>query len=224
MFFDRTFVLLIPAIIISFWAQHKVKSTFERYSRIRNAKGYTGADVARMILDANGLNYIPIQVIPGQLTDNYDPLNKVMNLSPDVFHGDSVAAIGVAAHESGHAIQHSRNYAPLIIRNAIVPAVNFSSNASWIILLLGMFLGIPSLARIGVFLFAAVVIFQLITLPVELDASSRAMKILKNREILYKEELGGARKVLSAAAMTYVAAALMAISQLIRLIDITRRN
>ncbi|MDD3224000.1 MAG: zinc metallopeptidase [Clostridium sp.] len=224
MFFDRTFILLIPAIIISFWAQHKVKSTFDRYSRIRNAKGYTGADVARMILDANGLNYIPIQVIPGQLTDNYDPTNKVMNLSPDVFHGNSVAAIGVAAHESGHAIQHSRNYVPLIIRNAIVPAVNFSSNASWIILLLGMFLGIPSLARIGVFLFAAVVIFQLVTLPVELDASSRAMKILKNREILYKEELSGARKVLSAAAMTYVAAALMAISQLIRLIDITRRN
>lgn len=224
MFFDRTFILLVPAIIISFWAQYKVKSTFDRYSRVRNAKGYTGADVARMILDANGLNYIPIQVIPGQLTDNYDPVNRVMNLSPDVFHGNSVAAIGVAAHESGHAIQHSRNYLPLIMRNAIVPAVNFSSNASWIILLIGMFLGIPALARIGVILFAAVVIFQLITLPVELDASSRAMRILKNREILYKEELSGARKVLNAAAMTYVAAALMAISQLIRLIDITRRD
>jgi Zn-dependent membrane protease YugP len=224
MFFDRSFVLLIPAIIISFWAQSKISSTFDKYSRIRNTKGYTGADVARIILDANGLNYVPIEVIPGKLTDHYDPRNKVMRLSPDVFHSNSVAAIGVAAHESGHAIQHKEHYSPLEIRNFIVPAVNFSSNASWIILILGMFLGNPYIIRFGIILFAAVVIFQLITLPVEFDASKRAIRILENRNILYAEELKGAKEVLDAAAMTYVAAALMAISQLIRLIGISRRE
>lgn len=224
MFFDRSFVLLIPAIIISIWAQSKISSTFDKYSRIRNTKGYTGADVARIILDANGLNYVPIEVIPGKLTDHYDPRNKVMRLSPDVFHSNSVAAIGVAAHESGHAIQHKEHYSPLEIRNFIVPAVNFSSNASWIILLLGMFLGSPYIIRFGIILFAAVVIFQLITLPVEFDASKRAIRILENRNILYAEELKGAKEVLNAAAMTYVAAALMAISQLIRLIGISRRE
>lgn len=224
MFFDRSFVLLIPAIIISFWAQSKISSTFDKYSRIRNTKGYTGADVARIILDANGLNYVPIEVIPGKLTDHYDPRNKVMRLSPDVFHSNSVAAIGVAAHESGHAIQHKEHYSPLEIRNFIVPAVNFSSNASWIILLLGMFLGSPYIIRFGIILFAAVVVFQLITLPVEFDASKRAIGILENRNILYAEELKGAKEVLNAAAMTYVAAALMAISQLIRLIGISRRE
>lgn len=224
MFFDRSFVLLIPAIIISFWAQSKISSTFDKYSRIRNTKGYTGADVARIILDANGLNYVPIEVIPGKLTDHYDPRNKVMRLSPDVFHSNSVAAIGVAAHESGHAIQHKEHYSPLEIRNFIVPAVNFSSNASWIILLLGMFLGSPYIIRFGIMLFAAVVVFQLITLPVEFDASKRAIRILENRNILYAEELKGAKEVLNAAAMTYVAAALMAISQLIRLIGISRRE
>ncbi|SMC21590.1 hypothetical protein SAMN02745134_01362 [Clostridium acidisoli DSM 12555] len=224
MFFDRSFVLLIPAIIISFWAQSKISSTFDKYSRIRNTKGYTGADVARIILDANGLNYVPIEVIPGKLTDHYDPRNKVMRLSPDVFHSNSVAAIGVAAHESGHAIQHKEHYSPLEIRNFIVPAVNFSSNASWIILILGMFLGSPYIIRFGIILFVAVVIFQLITLPVEFDASKRAIRILENRNILYAEELKGAKEVLDAAAMTYVAAALMAISQLIRLIGISRRE
>lgn len=224
MFFDRSFVLLIPAIIISIWAQSKISSTFDKYSRIRNTKGYTGADVARIILDANGLNYVPIEVIPGKLTDHYDPRNKVMRLSPDVFHSNSVAAIGVAAHESGHAIQHKEHYSPLEIRNFIVPAVNFSSNASWIILLLGMFLGSPYIIRFGIILFAAVVVFQLITLPVEFDASKRAIRILENRNILYAEELKGAKEVLNAAAMTYVAAALMAISQLIRLIGISRRE
>lgn len=224
MFFDRSFVLLIPAIIISFWAQSKISSTFDKYSRIRNTKGYTGADVARIILDANGLNYVPIEVIPGKLTDHYDPRNKVMRLSPDVFHSNSVAAIGVAAHESGHAIQHKEHYSPLEIRNFIVPAVNFSSNASWIILLLGMFFGSPYIIRFGIILFAAVVVFQLITLPVEFDASKRAIRILENRNILYAEELKGAKEVLNAAAMTYVAAALMAISQLIRLIGISRRE
>jgi Zn-dependent membrane protease YugP len=224
MLFDGSFVLLIPAIIISFWTQAKIKSTFDKYSKIRNTKGYTGADVARIILDSNGLNYVPIEVIGGKLTDHYDPAKRVMRLSPEVFHGNSVASIGVAAHESGHAIQHKEHYSPLEIRNSIVPVVNFSSNASWIILMLGMLLSSPYIVRFGVILFTAVVVFQIITLPVEFNASNRAIKILEDRNILYSEELKGAKKVLDAAALTYVAAALMAISQLIRLIGISRRE
>ncbi|AGK97314.1 zinc metallopeptidase [Clostridium pasteurianum] len=224
MFFDRTFILLIPAIIISIWAQAKVSSTFEKYTRIRNRNGYTGSEVARMILDAAGLRDIPIEIIPGKLTDHYDPSNRVMRLSPEVFHGDSVSAIGVAAHESGHAIQHKEHYAPLEIRNSIVPVVNFSSGVSWIIFFLGMIFSIPILARVGVILFAAVVVFQLITLPVEFNASNRAVNILESRAILMGEEVKGAKEVLSAAAMTYVAAALMAVLNLIRLIAISRRD
>lgn len=224
MFFDRTFILLIPAIVISFWAQAKVSSTFEKYSRVRSRSGYTGADVARMILDASGLRDIPIEIIPGKLTDHYDPANRVMRLSPEVFHGDSVSSIGVAAHESGHAIQHKLHYVPLQIRNSIVPVVNFSSSASWIIFFVGIIFSIPILAKVGVILFAAVVVFQLITLPVEFNASSRAVEILESRFILMGDEVKGARKVLSAAAMTYVAAALMAILNLIRLIVISRRD
>ena len=224
MFFDRTFILLIPAIVISFWAQAKISSTFEKYSRVRSRNGYTGADVARMILDAAGLRDIPIEIIPGKLTDHYDPASRVMRLSPEVFHGDSVASIGVAAHESGHAIQHKLHYAPLEIRNSIVPIVNFSSGASWIIFFVGILFSIPILAKIGVILFAAVVVFQLITLPVELNASNRAIDILESRAILMGDEVKGAKEVLSAAAMTYVAAALMAVSNLIRLIALSRRD
>lgn len=224
MFFDSTFILLIPAIIISFWAQAKVNSTFEKYSKVRSSNGYTGADVARMILDSAGLRDVPIEVIPGKLTDHYDPANRVMRLSPEVFHGDSVSSIGVAAHESGHAIQHKLHYAPLEIRNSIVPVVNFSSGASWIIFFLGIIFSIPILAKIGVILFAAVVVFQLITLPVEFNASNRAIEILESRAILMGDEVKGAKEVLSAAAMTYVAAALMAILNLIRLIAISRRD
>lgn len=224
LFFDPTFIILIPAIIISFWAQLKVSSTFEKYSRVRSRNGYTGADVARMILDASGLRDVPIEIIPGKLTDHYDPSNRIMRLSPEVFHGDSVASIGVAAHESGHAIQHKLHYAPLEIRNSIVPVVNFSSNASWIIFLIGMIFSIPILAKVGVVLFSAVVIFQLITLPVEFNASSRAIDILESRAILMGDEVKGAKSVLDAAAMTYVAAALMSLLNLVRLIIISRRD
>ncbi|AJA48173.1 putative neutral zinc metallopeptidase [Clostridium pasteurianum DSM 525 = ATCC 6013] len=223
-FFDPTFIILIPAIIISFWAQLKVSSTFDKYSRVRSRNGYTGADVARMILDSADLRDVPIEVIPGKLTDHYDPSSRVMRLSPEVFHGDSVSAIGVAAHESGHALQHKMNYAPLKIRNSIVPIVNFSSNASWIIFLIGIIFSIPALAEIGVILFTAVVVFQLITLPVEFNASKRAVNILESRAILMGDEVKGAKKVLDAAAMTYVAAALMAILNLVRLILISRRD
>lgn len=222
MYFDATYILLIPAILLSFWAQSKINSAFNHYSQVRSINGYTGADAARKLLDANGLYDVPVEVVPGKLTDHYDPANRVMRLSEEVFYGTSVASIGVAAHETGHAFQHKEHYAPLEIRNSIVPAVNISSSASWILFFVGMIFSVPVLARVGVLLFAAVVVFHLITLPVEFDASSRALKLLENRGILYGDEVNGARKVLNAAAMTYVAAALMAISQLIRLVIISR--
>ncbi|ERI92856.1 putative neutral zinc metallopeptidase [Clostridiales bacterium oral taxon 876 str. F0540] len=224
MFFDSSFIILVPALVISFFAQLKINSTFDKYSKINSINGYTGSQVARMLLDYNGLYDIPVEIISGKLSDHYDPANKVMRLSEDVFYGTSVASIGVAAHETGHAIQHKENYAPLTLRNTIVPVVNLSSNLSWILFIIGIFLGWAGLIRIGIILFTAVVIFQLITLPVEFNASKRALNILKSKSILYEDEIAGARSVLSAAAMTYVAAALMAISQLLRLILISNRS
>lgn len=224
MFFDRTFIILIPALIIAAYAQYKVSSTYEKYSRHGNRNGYTGSQVARMLLDSEGLYDVPVEVIPGKLTDHYDPARRVMRLSEGVFYGNSVAAIGVAAHETGHAIQHSRHYAPLIIRNSIVPVVNFGSSASWLLFVVGMIFRSGSLISIGILLFSLVVIFQIITLPVEFNASNRALKLLDSRGILYSEELKGAKSVLSAAAMTYVAAALTAIAQLLRLIILSRNN
>lgn len=224
MIFDSSYIILLPAIVLSLWAQFKINSTFNEYSQIRSQNGYTGAQTARMLLDSAGLVDVPIEVIPGKLTDHYDPMNKVMRLSEDVFYGSSLAAIGVAAHETGHAIQHKARYTLLEVRNSIAPVVSFSSNASWIIFFIGMILGILPLARLGVMLFAAVVVFQLITLPVEYNASNRAIKLLGDRNILYSGEIGGARKVLNAAALTYVAATLMAVSQLLQYVLITNRN
>lgn len=223
-FYGSDFIILIPAIIIAAWAQHKVSATFDKYSKIRSINGYSGAQVARMLLDANGLFDVPVEIIRGRLTDHYDPARHVMRLSEDVFYGTSVASLGVAAHETGHAVQHKERYSPLIIRNSIVPVVNFSSNASWIIILLGFFMGIRGLVQIGILLFTAVVLFQIITLPVEFNASKRALQLLSTRGILYEDEVIGAKRVLSAAAMTYVAAALTSIAQLIRLILISRNN
>ncbi|MBC2578975.1 zinc metallopeptidase [Clostridium sp. DJ247] len=223
-YFDSTFIILIPALIVSAWAQFKISSTFDKYSRYSSRNGYTGAQVARMLLDSNGLYDVPVELIPGKLTDHYDPRNKTMRLSEEVFYGTSVASIGVAAHETGHAIQHKQHYAPLVIRNAIVPAVNFGSSLSWIIFFVGILFSIKGLVSLGILLFSGVVIFQLVTLPVEFNASSRALKIIESKGVLYSDELKGARSVLSAAAMTYVAAALTAISQLVRLILLSRRD
>lgn len=224
MFFDRTFIILIPALIIAAYAQYKVSSTYEKYSKYGSRNGYTGSQVARMLLDSNGLYDVPVEVIPGKLTDHYDPSHRVMRLSEGVFYGNSVADIGVAAHETGHAIQHSKHYAPLAIRNSIVPVVNLGSSASWILFIAGMIFRIRGLTSIGILLFSLVVIFQIITLPVEFNASSRALKLLDSKGILYSEELKGAKSVLSAAAMTYVAAALTAIANLLRLIVLSRDN
>lgn len=221
---DSTFLILIPALLISIYAQMKVSSTFNKYSNIRSVRGYSGAQVARMLLDSNGLYNIPVELVRGKLTDHYDPTRMVMRLSEDVYYGTSVASIGVAAHETGHAIQHQQNYSPLIIRNSIFPVVNFGSNFSWIIFLVGLIFSFGPLMQIGIILFSAVVIFQLITLPVEFNASSRALVLLENNGILYSDEVTGAKKVLSAAAMTYVAAALTAIAQLLRLILLSERR
>ena len=223
-FYDSTLILLVPAIIISGIAQLKIKSSFSKYSKVNSSNGYTGAKVARMLLDDGGLFDIPVEIVRGKLTDHYDPSKRIMRLSEEVYNGTSVAAIGVAAHETGHAMQDKEHYVPLKLRNAIVPAVNFSSNASWLLFLIGIILSISPLINIGIILFSAVVVFQLITLPVEFNASNRALSILESRNILYGDEIKGAKSVLNAAAMTYVAAALMVISQLIRLVLLSRNR
>ncbi|MDZ5252673.1 zinc metallopeptidase [Clostridium sp. LIBA-8841] len=223
-YFDPTYLILIPAILISAWAQFKVSSTFNKYSTVRSTNGYTGAQVARILLNNAGLQDVEIQQVPGRLSDHYDPRAKVLRLSSDVYGSSSVASIGVAAHEVGHAIQDKESYAALVFRNAIVPVVNFSSSLSWILFFVGILFSYKSLVAIGIILFSAVVLFQLVTLPVEFNASSRALKLLEGQGILYDNEVKGARQVLSAAALTYVAATLMAILQLVRLIAISNRN
>ena len=222
--FDPTYLLLVPALIISFWAQAKVSSAYNKYKQVRTLNGYSGAQIARMILDAAGLFDIPIEVVNRQLGDHYDPSSRVLRLSPEVYNGSSIASAGIAAHECGHAIQHAESYSPLKVRNSIYPVVNFGSSCSWILFIAGLILSIKPLVYLGILMFSAVVVFQIITLPVEFNASSRALKILDSKGILYGDELRGAKKVLEAAAMTYVAATIMAISQLIRLIAISNRN
>lgn len=224
MFYDSTYIILIPGILISLWAQYKVNSTFNYYCRINTENNLTGAQVARKLLDFQGLYYVNIERISGKLTDHYDPANKVLRLSEEVYYGTSIASIGVAAHETGHAIQHQVGYSPLIIRNSIVPVVNFASNASWILLFAGLIMGYLNLINIGILLFAAVVVFQLITLPVEFNASSRALKHLKSENLVWGKEADGVKSVLNAAALTYIAAALTAILQLLRLIALRDRR
>ncbi len=224
LYFDRTIILLLPAMIIAFWAQSKVSSTYKKYRTVRIMNGYTGEKVARMILDAAGLYNVPVLETSGELTDHYDPRSRVIRLSRDIYYGTSIASAGIAAHEVGHAIQHQEAYKPLVLRTSIARAVNFSSQASILIFMIGLLFSIPFLTNLGIVFFTVAVIYQLITLPVEFNASRRALNILENRNILYGNEINGAKNVLSAAAMTYVAAALMSISQLIRLIAISNRN
>lgn len=224
LYFDPTMILLLPAMLISFWAQMKINSAYSKYSRVRTTNGYTGMQVARMMLDEAGLFDVRIEMINTKLGDHYDPSSRVLRLSPEVYSEPTISSAGIAAHEVGHAIQHKEGYKALVIRNSIVPVVNFSSSLSWIIFLAGLLLGFKGLTTLGILLFSAVVFFQLITLPVEFNASNRALRVLQSRGILYGNEIKGAEKVLGAAAMTYVAATLMAISQLIRLIAISNRD
>lgn len=218
--YDSTYILVILAAIISLIASAKVKSTYAKYSKVLSSRGITAEQAAQQILYGAGLSQVPINQVAGNLTDHYDPRSQTLALSQTVFGSSSVAAIGVAAHECGHAIQDAENYAPIRIRNAIVPVVNFGSTLSWPLLLLGLVLSFDPLVLAGIWLFSLVVVFQLVTLPVEFNASRRAMQILEERGILGNEELKGARKVLSAAAMTYVAAAVGSLLQLARLLMI----
>ena len=223
-YFDRTMLILLPALLISFWAQAKINSTYNKYRTVRTLNGYTGAQVARMMLNEAGLSFVNIEMVNTRLGDHYDPSSKVLRLSPEVYSGTSIAAAGIAAHEVGHAIQHKESYKPLMLRNSIVPVVNFGSNISWVLFVIGLFMGSNLLVNLGIILFSGVVVFQLVTLPVEFNATRRAINILDKRGILYGNEVSDARKVLGAAAMTYVASALMAISQLLRLIAISKRD
>jgi Zn-dependent membrane protease YugP len=210
-------LILIPAILLSIWAQFKVKSTFDKYSRVKSSLNEKGASFARRLLDSLGLFDVKVEQVSGYLSDHYDPTNKVLRLSNATYNSHSVAALGVVAHEVGHAIQHQKSYKPLILRNMSVPFASFGSNLSWIILIVGFLFSIPQLLWGGIFLFSFVVAFTLITLPVEFNASSRAVKILPLVG-MPSGEVETVKKVLNAAAMTYVASALMAVSQLIRMI------
>ena len=221
-----SYYLLIPAIVFTFYAQAKVSSNFRRYSRIRNDRNLTGAQAARMVLDANGLRDVQIETVRGSLTDHYDPRGRVLRLSETVCNVNSVAAVSVACHEAGHALQHAQNYVPLKIRNGIVPVVNLASNLCWPLAIIGIillgngsYIG-DTLFNIAVIAMLAVILFHAVTLPVEFNASRRALQQMEELGIVDDMELPGAKKVLRAAAMTYVAALATAIANLLRLFAI----
>lgn len=219
--FDPTYWLVLVGAVICLMASANVKRTFNKYSRMRSMSGMTGAQAAERILRAAGIYDVRIQHVSGNLTDHYDPRNKTLNLSDSVYGATSVAAVGVAAHECGHAIQHQKNYAPLTIRGAIVPVANFGSMLAWPLIIVGMFITTSTgnfLITLGIILFSFAVLFQIVTLPVEINASRRAQHILGETGILGQEELIYTRKVLSAAALTYIASAAAAILQLLRLV------
>ncbi len=218
-YFDPTYILVIIGIVLSLGASARVKSTFGKYSRVRSVSGMTGAQAAERILHTSGIYDVQIERVSGQLSDHYDPRTKVLRLSDSVYGQTSIAAIGVAAHECGHAIQHEKSYIPLKLRGALVPVANIGSAISWPLIILGFFLGgAQILIQIGIILFSAAVLFQIVTLPVELNASKRAVVRLRETGILYGDELGQTKKVLDAAALTYVAAAAAMILQLLRLL------
>ena len=214
-------VLILPAMLLGLWAQARVNSTFNRYSHVRCRQGYTGSQIARRILDANGLTDVRIEGIRGNLTDHYDPTARVVRLSDSVYDSPSIAAIGVAAHECGHAMQDAGGYVPLRVRGALVPVANFGAQISWPLILIGILFSSGSssmLITLGILMFSLSVLFQLVTLPVEFNASSRAVNLLDRTGILAGQEVGQTRQVLSAAALTYVAAAAASILQLLRLL------
>ena len=229
-YYDPTYVMVLIGVVICMLASANVNRTFQKYSRIRSHSGMTGREAAERLLHANGIYDVTVQRVAGNLTDHYDPRNKTLNLSDSTYASTSVAAIGVATHECGHAVQHANGYAPLKIRGSLVPVANFGSTLAWPLILIGFLIqGNASvlLINLGILLFSAAVLFQIVTLPVEFNASSRALKSLETNGILYTEEVADTRKVLRAAALTYVASAASAILQLLRLILISggrRRN
>ncbi|SHJ70734.1 hypothetical protein SAMN02745883_00212 [Caminicella sporogenes DSM 14501] len=212
------FIFLLPAILFAFYAQARVKMTFNKYIRVGNTRGLTGSQVARYILDRNGLFDIEVEHIGGYLTDHYDPRNRVLRLSSNVYSGTSIAAISVAAHEAGHALQHAKGYTPLVIRNQIVPVVSFASQLVWPLVFVGLILGNGWLIDVGILFYVGAVLFQIITLPVEYNASSRALNQLVDSGLIVDSEIKYSKDVLNAAALTYVAAAAVSIAQLFRLL------
>ncbi len=216
---DYTYIIFVlPALIVAMWASANVNSTFNKYKQIGNKRGYTAHDVARKILDLNGLYHVKIERVPGHLSDHFDPRTNIVRLSDSTYQSTSVAALGVAAHEVGHAVQHAKAYFPIKVRNAIVPVVQISSYAAFPLAILGIIFANDVMIATGIIMFTAVVLFQLITLPVEFNASRRAIKTLESQLILDGSELTGAKKVLTAAALTYVASAAVAIGNLLRLL------
>lgn len=236
-YFDPTYILVLIGALLCIFASSRVNSTYSKYAKIRSKRGITGAEAAQRILQMSGIHDVQIQHVAGNLTDHYDPSQKVLRLSDTVYGSNSVAAIGVAAHECGHALQHKEGYLPLKIRSALVPAANIGSRLGIPIVILGLVLGIGfelpgggyfSLAEIGIWVFALAVLFQIITLPVEFNASGRALKMLGSYGLMSEDEVGDCRRVLGAAALTYVAAAASSILQLLRLVILSgnrrRRN
>lgn len=230
-YFDPTIIILLPAIIFTMYAQGKVKNAYNRYLRVPARRGITGHQAARMILDNNGMRHVPIEITAGTLSDHYDPKKDIMRLSPDVYNGTSIASVSIAAHESGHALQDGSSYGFLRFRSAIAPAVSLVSAASWPLLLIGLFIIWQGnlttgnlIFNIGILFFCAVVLFHTVTLPVEINASRRAIRQLVDLGIIDNTEKRGAKKVLSAAAMTYVAALATAIANLIRILLIRGRD
>ena len=225
--FDPTMILVYIGALLSLWASSKVNSTFQRYSRVRSMTGMTGAEAAKRLLQSQGIYDVTVQPVRGQLTDHYDPRTNTVNLSESVYGSTSIAAVGVAAHECGHAIQDNVGYAPLRLRSAFVPIANLGSKISLPLIILGFFIGLTPFIEIGIWMFVLAVLFQIITLPVEFNASSRAVHLVDSLGILQGDEVDGTRRVLGAAALTYVAAAAASILQLMRLIILfggRRRN
>lgn len=228
--YNTSMIILLIAVIVTMIAQAKVNSNFKRYSRVANARGLSGAEAARRVLDANGLQNVSIEQVRGSLTDHYDPRKKVLRLSQSVYGVNSIAAVSVACHEAGHAIQHAESYAPLKIRNGIVPIVNIASRFSWVLIFVGIMLLSSGnymgdlLFNIGVIAFSAVIVFHAITLPVEFNASKRALEQMELHGIIVEDEDRGAKRVLSAAAMTYVAALAVAVANLLRILALRGRR
>ena len=223
MYFDYYYlVLVVPTLLLSLYAQFKVKSAFSKYSQVQTMRKISGKEAAALLLRSNSISDVSIQRIGGSLSDHYDPSHKVLRLSDPVYDKTSIAAVGVAAHETGHAIQDKEKYAPLVLRSTLVPVANIGSSAGPYLALAGIIFRMNLLLNIGIILFACAVLFYLITLPVEIDASRRALKVLEHNAVLNQEELRGAKRVLSAAALTYVASALTAMANLLRLILISR--
>ena len=217
-------ILVVPALIISGLAQWKVKSTYSKMSQFRNTRGISGAEAAARVLSYYGISNVAIEQTRGKLSDHYDPRSNVIRLSPEVYGGHSIASVGIACHEAGHAAQHAQNYAPIKVRNAVLPVANIGSTLGFTIAILGYFLGYGMLIDIGIILFASVAVFQLVTLPIEFNASKRALSVITETGMLNETETDKAKQVLSAAAMTYVAALLVSIMSLLRLILRTRNR